>query len=108
VPPPLFTFTAAASERVAKTVGLILHADLQRRRHHLRPGSAKGIMFITLEDETGIANLVVWPTIFEKHRRIILSAGMFAVKGRIKTTRQPTRSDRNQPIETPQLGSGLR
>ncbi|RWP35712.1 MAG: hypothetical protein EOR04_30490 [Mesorhizobium sp.] len=44
-------------------------------------------MFITLEDETGIANLVVWPTIFEKHRRIILSAGMFAVKGRIQRGR---------------------
>lgn len=43
-----------------------------------RPGSAKGVMFITLEDETGIANLVVWPKVFEKHRRIILGAGMFA------------------------------
>ncbi|WP_223252482.1 hypothetical protein [Paracoccus mutanolyticus] len=30
-----------------------------------RPGSAKGTMFITLEDETGIANLVVWPKVFE-------------------------------------------
>ena len=49
-----------------------------------RPGSAKGVMFITLEDESGIANLVVWPKIFEKHRRIILTAGMFAVKGRIQ------------------------
>jgi len=49
-----------------------------------RPGSAKGVMFITLEDETGIANLVVWPKVFEKHRRIILGAGMFAVKGRIQ------------------------
>jgi error-prone DNA polymerase len=49
-----------------------------------RPGSAKGVMFITLEDETGIANLVVWPKVFEKHRRIILGAGMFAVKGKIQ------------------------
>ena len=49
-----------------------------------RPGSAKGVMFITLEDETGIANLVVWPQVFEKNRRIILSAGMFAVRGRIQ------------------------
>lgn len=49
-----------------------------------RPGSAKGVMFITIEDETGIANLVVWPKIFEKHRRIILSAGMFSVRGRVQ------------------------
>jgi len=49
-----------------------------------RPGSAKGVMFITLEDESGIANLVVWPQVFEKHRRIILSAGMFAVRGRVQ------------------------
>jgi error-prone DNA polymerase len=49
-----------------------------------RPGSAKGVMFITLEDETGIANLVVWPKVFEKHRRTILGAGMFAVKGNIQ------------------------
>ena len=49
-----------------------------------RPGSAKGVMFITLEDETGIANLVVWTKVFEQHRRIILSSGMIAVKGRIQ------------------------
>jgi len=49
-----------------------------------RPGSAKGVMFITLEDETGVANLVVWPQVFEKNRRTILSAGMIAVRGRVQ------------------------
>ncbi|RDJ20891.1 DNA polymerase-like protein [Bosea caraganae] len=49
-----------------------------------RPGSAKGVMFITIEDETGIANLVVWTKVFEAHRRTILSAGMVAVRGRIQ------------------------
>jgi error-prone DNA polymerase len=49
-----------------------------------RPGSAKGVMFITLEDETGIANLVVWAKVFEQHRRTVLSAGMVAVRGRIQ------------------------
>ena len=48
------------------------------------PGSAKGVMFITIEDESGIANLVIWPTVFEKQRRIILAAGMMAVYGRIQ------------------------
>jgi error-prone DNA polymerase len=49
-----------------------------------KPGSAKGVMFITIEDETGIANLVVWPDLYEKQRRIILSSGMMAVYGRVQ------------------------
>ncbi len=49
-----------------------------------RPGSAKGVMFITLEDETGFANLVIWPNLYEQQRRIILSAAMMAVYGRIQ------------------------
>src|SRR5262249_23710990 len=49
-----------------------------------RPASAKGVMFITIEDETGIANLVVWTAVFEKHRRAVLSASMMAVYGRIQ------------------------
>ncbi|MFI4998285.1 MAG: error-prone DNA polymerase [Reyranellales bacterium] len=49
-----------------------------------RPGSAKGVMFITLEDETGIANLVVWPQVFEKFRRVVMGASMMAVRGRIQ------------------------
>jgi error-prone DNA polymerase len=48
------------------------------------PGSAKGVMFITIEDETGIANLVIWPKVFEKQRRVILAARMMAVHGRIQ------------------------
>ena len=49
-----------------------------------RPGSAKGVMFITLEDETGIANLVVWAKVFEKFRRTVLAARMMAVRGRVQ------------------------
>jgi error-prone DNA polymerase len=49
-----------------------------------RPGSAKGVMFITLEDETGVANLVVWPQVFEKFRRVVMGASMIAVRGRIQ------------------------
>ena len=33
-----------------------------------KPGSAKGVMFITLEDEAGIANLILWPIVFERQR----------------------------------------
>ena len=49
-----------------------------------RPGSAKGVMFITLEDETGIANLVVWPQVFDRFRRTVIAASMIAVRGRIQ------------------------
>ena len=49
-----------------------------------KPGSAKGVMFITIEDETGIANLVLWPSLFEKQRRLVLSAGMLACRGRVQ------------------------
>ena len=49
-----------------------------------KPGSAKGVMFITLEDETEVANLVIWPSLFEKQRRLILSASMIAARGRVQ------------------------
>lgn len=49
-----------------------------------RPGSAKGVMFITIEDETGIVNLVVWPTVFEEFRPVVMGAGMIAVRGRVQ------------------------
>lgn len=41
-------------------------------------------MFITIEDESGIANLIVWPKVFEKYRCVVLSAGMIGVYGRIQ------------------------
>lgn len=49
-----------------------------------KPGSAKGVMFITIEDETGPANLVVWPSLFERRRRIVLGSSMIAINGRIQ------------------------
>ena len=49
-----------------------------------RPGSAKGVMFITIEDETAVANLVLWPNLFEQQRRLVLSAGMMACHGRVQ------------------------
>jgi error-prone DNA polymerase len=49
-----------------------------------KPGSAKGVMFITLEDETGISNLIVWPSVFERQRRLVLTASMIACHGRVQ------------------------
>ncbi len=50
-----------------------------------RPGSAKGVVFITLEDETGVANLVVWPDVFERQRKIVMGARLMAVHGVVQS-----------------------
>ncbi|GAB5469792.1 MAG: error-prone DNA polymerase [Rhodospirillales bacterium] len=49
-----------------------------------RPGSAKGVIFATLEDETGVANVIVWPKVFERYRRIVLQASLLKVAGRLQ------------------------
>jgi error-prone DNA polymerase len=49
-----------------------------------RPGSAKGVVFITLEDEFGVCNLVVWPKALERYRAIVMGARLMLVRGRIQ------------------------
>ncbi|HYN00732.1 MAG TPA: OB-fold nucleic acid binding domain-containing protein, partial [Aestuariivirgaceae bacterium] len=49
-----------------------------------RPGSAKGVVFITLEDEFGVCNLVVWPKALEAYRAIVMGARLLLVRGRIQ------------------------
>ncbi len=49
-----------------------------------RPGSASGVVFITLEDETGIANLVIWPAVFERFRREVMTSGMVEAQGKLQ------------------------
>jgi DNA polymerase III alpha subunit len=49
-----------------------------------RPGSAKGVIFITLEDETGIANLIIWPPILERFRRTALGATLLYCRGKLQ------------------------
>jgi error-prone DNA polymerase len=49
-----------------------------------RPGTAKGILFITIEDETGFSNLVVWEKIFENYRKEILQARLLMVEGKLQ------------------------
>jgi error-prone DNA polymerase len=50
-----------------------------------RPGTASGVIFSTLEDETGIANIIIWPKIFEKYRRIVLGARLLGVRGQLQS-----------------------
>ena len=49
-----------------------------------RPGSAKGVVFMTLEDETGVCNTVVWPNMLERFRKVIMTARLMVVSGRIQ------------------------
>ena len=50
-----------------------------------RPGTAKGVIFMTLEDETGVANVIVWPKAFERLRAIVLGARFVAVTGKLQS-----------------------
>jgi len=50
-----------------------------------RPGTSKGVIFLTLEDETGIANAVIWPRMFETYRPIIMGGRFLAVRGRVQS-----------------------
>ncbi|RED50775.1 error-prone DNA polymerase [Aestuariispira insulae] len=49
-----------------------------------RPGSARGVIFITLEDETGTANCIVWPDKFKQFRRVVLTARVIRISGKLQ------------------------
>jgi error-prone DNA polymerase len=49
-----------------------------------RPGSAKGVVFMTLEDETGVGNCVVWPKTLERYRKTVMQARLMLVTGRVQ------------------------
>ena len=49
-----------------------------------RPGTGQGVIFMTLEDETGIANTIVWPKVFEAFRPVVLGARLISVTGELQ------------------------
>ena len=49
-----------------------------------RPGSANGTIFLTIEDETGVANVIVWPKIFEPNRSAVIASRLLGVTGRVQ------------------------
>jgi error-prone DNA polymerase len=73
---PTAQATAAPEGRRLSTAGLVLVRQ--------RPGSAKGVIFVTIEDEGGIANLVVWPDVFERFRPVVLRASLLGVAGKVQ------------------------
>ncbi|MEM9439563.1 MAG: error-prone DNA polymerase [Pseudomonadota bacterium] len=73
--------------------GILMTQDLARLRHNARvatagvvlvrqrPGTAKGVVFITIEDETGIANCVVWADVMERYRQILMGSRLLFIQG---------------------------
>ncbi len=55
-----------------------------------RPGTANGVIFVTLEDETGIVNVVVWRKIYEQFRRAVISGRLLRVTGRMQRAHSVT------------------
>jgi len=49
-----------------------------------RPGTAKGFVFLTLEDETGLVNVIVKPSIYERYRRLIRSSAALVIEGTLQ------------------------
>ncbi len=49
-----------------------------------RPGTAKGVIFLTLEDETGVANVVVWANVYERFRRAVIAGRLLRVTGKLQ------------------------
>ena len=55
-----------------------------------RPGTAKGVIFLTLEDETGVVNVIVWRHMYEKFRRAVISGRMLRVTGQLQRAHDVT------------------
>ena len=72
---------AADLERVCAGAGVNVAGLVLNRQ---RPQTAKNVMFATLEDETGIVNLVVWDRIFQAQRRQWMTSGFMLVEGRVQ------------------------
>lgn len=49
-----------------------------------RPGTAKGVIFLTLEDETGVINVIVWRKMYERFRRAVISGRLLRITGRVQ------------------------
>jgi error-prone DNA polymerase len=70
---PAETLNTYTSNMVARACGMVTVRQ--------RPGTAKGVLFMTLEDETGSVNVIIWPTLLEQQRREVLSAPLLGVYG---------------------------
>ncbi|MDQ0394483.1 error-prone DNA polymerase [Labrys monachus] len=65
-----------AQDSIVVVAGLVLTRQ--------RPGTASGVVFMTIEDETDISNIIVWPKVFERYRRIVMTSRLVAIRGRLQ------------------------
>jgi error-prone DNA polymerase len=70
---PLARLVEIPSDTPVRVAGLVSHRQ--------RPGTASGVLFMTLEDETGTANIVVWPKLYERQRRIVRREPLVCISG---------------------------
>jgi error-prone DNA polymerase len=80
----------------ARTAGVVIVRQ--------RPGTAKGFLFVTLEDETGMANVVVLPDVFQQHRVVLQNAGILLVEGPLQKSEDGVihvRGQRFQQLDLP-------
>ncbi|HYF48497.1 MAG TPA: OB-fold nucleic acid binding domain-containing protein, partial [Planctomycetota bacterium] len=63
--------------RTVRVSGLVTHLQ--------RPGTASGVVFASLEDETGINNIIVWPAVFDAYRHVMLEANLMVVTGKLQS-----------------------
>ena len=75
-------FVRAAELRERKFRSMVRVAGVVLIRQ--RPGSAKGVCFITIEDESSVANIVVWPDMMDRYRKVIMTARLLEVRGRVE------------------------
>jgi error-prone DNA polymerase len=73
---PVAALAAARHGAVITVAGLVTHRQ--------QPGTAAGVVFLTLEDETGLANVICPPGVWERHRRLAIEANALVVRGRVE------------------------
>ena len=71
-----------------------------------RPGTATGVVFLTLEDEFGFVNVVVWNNVFDRYQRVVRTASLLGVHGRIQTADGVTHLIAEE-LYVPDLSTGL-
>jgi error-prone DNA polymerase len=71
-----------------------------------RPGTATGVVFLTLEDEFGFVNVVVWSNVFDRYQRVLRTASLLGVRGRIQTAEGVTHVIAEE-LYVPDLSTGL-
>ncbi len=69
--------------RIAQPGAMVLVAGLVT--HRQQPGTARGVVFLSLEDETGMANVICPPAVWERHRRLAMDANALLVHGRVES-----------------------